>query len=279
MRAFHVVGVNLQGRHGVHHRIVAEQQRLLVCLESVFCASLADEDLALEHAGRFAAQHVLVKLVARAVRGGVIEQRVVVHVLLAAEKHQAVERGIGVFAGHDDVQIIARKAADRRRVRNELCVAAKMHLHRRDVIAPAAFLLELAMVDAASWRGDDFGDGIGEVDAVGPRRHSFRPRRLRRLLRRPSARADARRSARRLAMRDEQQVNRPLDDRAARKWMKAPSRMKPVFRATNGFCFDVGIAAPDAAADAGGFICQRFGQALHASRRAAVGPDGKVAGE
>ena len=45
---------------------------------------------------------MLVQLVTRAVRFGMIEQRVVVGMLAVADHDQAVQRRLGMLAGHDD---------------------------------------------------------------------------------------------------------------------------------------------------------------------------------
>jgi len=86
--------VDFQGRLRVDHGVVAEQQRFAVCLASVFWAGWPYQDLAFEDGGGLFVQHVLVELVARAVGGRVIEDRVVVHVLLAVDQDQPVERGL-----------------------------------------------------------------------------------------------------------------------------------------------------------------------------------------
>ena len=94
VRTFDVVGINLKGRLRINHRIVAQQQRFAGLLGiGLLGIGLTNEDFALEDGGRFPVQHVLVQLVARTVRGGVVEVRVIVHVLIAADQDQAVERG------------------------------------------------------------------------------------------------------------------------------------------------------------------------------------------
>ena len=81
VRAFHVVGVNLQRRLAVHLRIVAEQQRFAGLLGIGLLRDLADEDFALEDAGGFAASTCLYSSWLGQFGWRVIEQRVVVAVL------------------------------------------------------------------------------------------------------------------------------------------------------------------------------------------------------
>ena len=54
-------------------RVVGQQQRLLVCLASVFCASGRTMILPLKTARAWSAEHALVQLVAGAVRLRVVE--------------------------------------------------------------------------------------------------------------------------------------------------------------------------------------------------------------
>ena len=78
VRAFHVVGEDLQLRLGVDGRVVGQQQRLVGLLGVGLLGVLADEDLAVEDAAGLAVEDALVQLVAGAVRLGVVDDRVVV---------------------------------------------------------------------------------------------------------------------------------------------------------------------------------------------------------
>ena len=167
--ALDVIGVNLQRGLAVHGRVVAQQQRLAGLLRVRLLRELADEDFAFEHAAGFVGQHVLVQLVAGAIGGGVVEQRVIVAVLLAAEDDQPVERRLGVLAGEDAVQIVARHAsAERRGLADDAGVAREVHLERRDVEGLRRFLLVTIDVDAAVVGGDDFGHAVRPVHAARP---------------------------------------------------------------------------------------------------------------
>ena len=44
--------------------------------------------------------------------------------------------------------------------------AVQLDLHRGDVKSREAFLLEFAVIDPGAGAGDDFGDGVGEIDAL-----------------------------------------------------------------------------------------------------------------
>ena len=85
--------------------------------------------------------------------------------------------------------------------------------------------------------GDDLGHGVGEVDALAGADVALDDRRLGRCPRRRPARAGARRSARSpAASRRTAGGSAARSPRRAAKWTNAPSRTKPVFSATNGFC-------------------------------------------
>lgn len=164
--AFDVVGVNLERGLGVHGGVVAEQEGFAGLFGVGFLSRAADEDFALEYAGGFVGQDVLVKLVAGTIRAGVIEQGVVVAVLGIIQDHQAVQRGICVLAAHANGQVVARQfAAERGRVRDKSRSRLKVHVHVGDVESIARFLLEFAVIDAAVFGGDDFGRCIGPVCA------------------------------------------------------------------------------------------------------------------
>src|SRR5262249_3112329 len=83
VRAFHVVGENLQLRLGVDGGVIGQQQRLVGLLGIGFLGVLANENLAVENALTVAVENALVQLVAGAVRLGVVDDRVVIDVLAA----------------------------------------------------------------------------------------------------------------------------------------------------------------------------------------------------
>jgi hypothetical protein len=164
---------------------------------------------------------VLVQLVARAVRLGVVEERVVVTVLVSADEDEAVECCIRALAGHVAVQIVARELrADRRGVRDERGITAELDLHRRDVVRVERFLLEFAVIDVRALADHDFGDGVREVHAravvtVGAD-VAFDDRRLDVVLCNNEHARVRDRQVRALG-RDEQQMDRLFDDRPAGK--------------------------------------------------------------
>ena len=75
-------------------RVVGQQQRPVGLLRVGLLRVLAHDDLAVEHRARFAAENALVDLVARAVRLGVIDGRVIVDQAIAIGQIQAVQRAL-----------------------------------------------------------------------------------------------------------------------------------------------------------------------------------------
>ena len=98
MRALHVVGEDLELRLRVDRRVVGQQQRPVGLLGVGLLRVLADDDLAVEHRARLAAEDALVDLVARAVRLRVVDRRVVVDQALAVGEIEAVQRALGALA-------------------------------------------------------------------------------------------------------------------------------------------------------------------------------------
>ena len=152
VRAFDVVGENLELRLGVDGRVVGQEQRLVGLLGVGLLGVLADEDLAVEDAVGLAVEDALVKLVTGAVRHGVVDAGVVVDVLLAVGHIKAVERAFAAFAREHGADFVAHQAAAQRdRVRREVAAAARAGLQRGEVKRLRAFALDLVMVDVTHW--------------------------------------------------------------------------------------------------------------------------------
>ena len=134
MRALHVVGKDLELRLGVDRRVVGEQQRPVGLLGVGLLRVLTNDDLAVEHRARLAAENALVDLVARAVRLRVIDGGVIVDQAIAIGQIQAVQRALGALAVENRRDVVADDlAAERERVRREVGAAAGVHVHARDM--------------------------------------------------------------------------------------------------------------------------------------------------
>src|SRR5580658_5365145 len=105
-----------------------------------------------------ALQDTLVQFMAGGVRLGVVDSGVIVDVLAASDEIQAVERAFAAFR-EDGVHVVAnQRAAEGKRVRAKISVAAKLDLKGRDVEGARAFGLELVVIDHGVVGGYDFGD-------------------------------------------------------------------------------------------------------------------------
>ena len=114
MRAFHVVSVDFKLRLGVDDGVFRKQQVLVALLRICLLGVLADDDLAVEDSGRGAVEHALIKLAAGAVRLGVVDGRVTVHVLAAADHVKAVKRAFGAFPVQDRFDLLPRQRPAKR---------------------------------------------------------------------------------------------------------------------------------------------------------------------
>ena len=111
VRAFHVVGVNLQLRLGVRRRVVGKQQIFVGLLGVGFLRRRVHINPAVENAPRFVVQNPVEILVAGAMRLRVFHNHVMVRQLLAARQIQAVEDALQTFARQVGANIIARYRA------------------------------------------------------------------------------------------------------------------------------------------------------------------------
>ena len=137
---------------------------LLVCFESVRCAPGPHDDPAVEDAARFAVEDAVEVLVALAVRLGVHDGRVVIHVLVAAQHGEPVQDQVGPRPVEHRVDVVAhQRAAERDRGEDEPAVAALMRLRRRDVIAALALALLPAQLELGAVLQHDLGDRVGRA--------------------------------------------------------------------------------------------------------------------
>src|SRR5437867_5637195 len=111
MVALHIVGANFQLRLGVDHRAIREQQ-ILVGLPGVGLLRVrAHEDPAIEDPARPSVEDALVELAAGTVWPGVVDARVVVHMLSAGSKVEAVEHALRSLSIQHRVDIVADGSA------------------------------------------------------------------------------------------------------------------------------------------------------------------------
>ena len=164
VRALHVVGEDLELRLGVDRRAVGQEQRAVRLLGVGLLRVLPDDDLAVEHRARRAAQDALVDLVAAAVRLRVVDRRVVVDQPVAVGEIEAVERAVAAFTVEEGGRVVADElAAERERVRREARAARGVHVQAGDVERLERLLLDLVVIDAGVLADEHLGDGVGEV--------------------------------------------------------------------------------------------------------------------
>ena len=111
VRALHIVCQNLQLRLGVYAGLVGQQQ-VLVRLHGVsLLRIMTNKDLAVEDRARFAVKNSFVKLVTRAMRLPVIDDRMRIGVLITGHQVQAIHPALGAFMVHRDAHIVPGKLA------------------------------------------------------------------------------------------------------------------------------------------------------------------------
>src|SRR5690554_2575277 len=163
VRALHIVGVDLQLGLREERGAVAEQHALAALVGVGLLGLAVDEHLAVEDASGLAVEDASVELVREAAGLGVVEQRVVVHVLLAVDEVEAVEVALAVRGVRDDGDGVADEpAAQRVGVVGERAGAALVRVHGVDVRGVLALGLELEDVDARVALYGDLGDAVGE---------------------------------------------------------------------------------------------------------------------
>src|SRR5258708_2647607 len=107
MRAFDVVGVNLQLWFGIDGGVVGEQQIFVGLLGVGLLGGLAHEDSAVKNALGFAIEDSVVILVAIAAGLGVLDDHMVVGQLVISSEIQPVEHAFDAFGGQGGADIVA----------------------------------------------------------------------------------------------------------------------------------------------------------------------------
>ena len=167
MRALHVVSVNLELRLGVDDGVLRKQEILVALLGVGLLGVLAHDDLAVEDSRRSAVEHAFVKLAAAAVGLGVVERRVIVDVLPAADDVEAVEGALGAFAAEHCLDLLTNERSaklDRSRVDDGRSLL--LELQGRDVKRLRAFLLDSGVFHLGVLARHHLRNSVGEVDAA-----------------------------------------------------------------------------------------------------------------
>src|SRR5262245_21881057 len=109
MRAFHVIGVNLQLRLGVNGGGVGKEQVLIGLLGIGLLRFLLDQDAAVEDAFGAVIQNAIVILVAVAIRAGMLNEHVMIGELIILGQIQAIQNTLNALARQDGVDVVARE--------------------------------------------------------------------------------------------------------------------------------------------------------------------------
>ncbi len=129
----------------------SESSRLrLVCLALVFCASGPHKDFAVEYAVRAARQDAVIKLVAFAMRLGVIHHGVMIDQLFAPPQEKPVQNRLRPSAVEPRLNLVARQPRPGGDGMGEPMAVPPLHrLHRRDVKGALVLVLQPAMFQRA----------------------------------------------------------------------------------------------------------------------------------
>ena len=140
---------------------------LFVWIASVFCASFAHEDRAVEDAARPAVQDALVELAARAVRLRVVDHRVVVEVLRPAADEEAVQLALRALAVEQHADLRPReRGAEGDVVRRETARRRRGHRDRLQVHGLEGLPLDLVVVERRAGLERDLGHRVGQGQPV-----------------------------------------------------------------------------------------------------------------
>ena len=166
MPALDVVGEDLERGRGIDERLAGEEE-ILVGLHGVGLLRVrANDDLSVKDAARLAVQDPLIELAAGAVRHGVVDQGVVVHVLGAGAEKEPVQRALAPLALEDHVPIGPRERRSQAEVVRHVVARPPLgDLDRLDVEGGEILALQLVVLEHGALAQDDFGHRVGEVRA------------------------------------------------------------------------------------------------------------------
>ena len=111
MRAFHVIGVDLQLWLGIDLRVIGKQQVTVRLLGIGFLRVFVYHDASMEDTMRVAIQNSVVELAAATVRAGMLDVHVIVEMLAAVAEEQPVDKALSTFSGEHGVNVVANQAA------------------------------------------------------------------------------------------------------------------------------------------------------------------------
>ena len=140
---------------------------LLTVYPSTASADSPNKDFAVEDGARLAIQNSFVKLMARAMRLAVVNQRVRVRVLSGGDDVETINPTLRAFLIECDIDVVTRETraeCDSRRI--ETAVAAHAGLRRRNVKSLRAFTLHFVMIEPRAIFKRNLNDRIRKINAI-----------------------------------------------------------------------------------------------------------------
>ena len=121
-----------------------------------------------------AVENAVIELAAAAMRAGVLDQHVVIHMLAAVADEEAVDETLAAFAGQHGMDIVANEpAAQKHRMRAHIGAARLLSTQSRDVVRLPVFALEQVMGNDRALTSDEFGDRVRKGNAAPERNVVF----------------------------------------------------------------------------------------------------------
>ena len=114
VRAFHVVGINLQLRLSINRGAVGQQQVFIGLLRVRFIRALVHVNATMKHRTRIVIEDAVKIFVTVAMRLRVIHYHVMINQLPGPRQVQAVEHGLNASAVEMGAQIVSGNAASQR---------------------------------------------------------------------------------------------------------------------------------------------------------------------
>ena len=205
VRAFDVVGEDLQLRLGIDMGLVGNQQIARLLSGVGLLRAFAHQDLAVEHGVRCAADHGLVQLPAAAMCMRVVDAAVHVGQLPPADQCQTIDGEVGRFTSLSNGQILPGNTRAQRDVPGGIVPATRNpHCGVANVKRRQGFALQADMVNTGILCHDNLAHRVGQISAFGQTHKVFHYGALRAVF---SDHQHARISCAVLARGDEQQMN------------------------------------------------------------------------
>ena len=179
VRAFHVIGINLELRLGVGGRVVGQQQIFVGLLGVGFLGDFAHQNAAVENPLGLVIKDAVEIFVAGAMRFRVFHDHVMIGELFAAREVQPVQHALEAFAGEFYADVIARKpGAERKGMHAGVAGATEFTGNGRHVKRVQRLILQFDVLDHRVITGHNFRDRVGEVRHVGRTQIAFHHRQL-----------------------------------------------------------------------------------------------------